>query len=569
MALTDPGARGFLTDRFELINRLGKKIVGYVDRPADNQTPQRAILITPVYGETKENNLLISSYFASNGFYSFRFDWTEHAGESDGEIFTCTLSKMKEDLLVLLDYLGDQYPLAKRGIFASSLAARVALKVASDHTPLDFLIQFAPVVNLQCTLEAVYREDLVANYLGGKRYGTLDVLGFIIDADAFLGNAVHGFSNLSSSLEDAKNVQVPTFFLVGEKDPWVQMDDSRSVFKMINTAHKRFSTIPTALHRLMENPIAAGKALKEAIAFSVCDKYERAESAVRISEPPSDQIRDRETLEKDHLRELYEFSKSDERQFWKKYLSGFQYIINIPDYWNLLELNYNLLGGAWPGQKILDAGCGNCNYGLFLLSKEMYKARQVPPLLSVPPISYFGLDFIWDAIKEGRQSIASLQNQFKTSSGIARRLPGTVEVKLTMADLEAENPFPDNFFDQICCNFVLSYVEDPTYVLKELCRVLKPGGKLIISSLKPDYDLSQVYRNFISVAENDEQVEKARKLLSNAATIRMKGLKGIYRFFTERELKQMVRREGLSRVKTFRAFGNQANLVVGQKIQRW
>ena len=41
--------------------------------------------------------------------------------------------------------------------------------------------------------------------------------------------------------------------------------------------------------------------------------------------------------------------------------------------------------------------------------------------------------------------------------------------------------YPDNTFDFIFCSHVLEYIKDDIKALKELCRVLKKGGKAIIS----------------------------------------------------------------------------------------
>ncbi len=40
-------------------------------------------------------------------------------------------------------------------------------------------------------------------------------------------------------------------------------------------------------------------------------------------------------------------------------------------------------------------------------------------------------------------------------------------------------PFGDNSFDSVVCTFTLCSVDDPAQVLRELSRVLKPGGRLL------------------------------------------------------------------------------------------
>ena len=44
-------------------------------------------------------------------------------------------------------------------------------------------------------------------------------------------------------------------------------------------------------------------------------------------------------------------------------------------------------------------------------------------------------------------------------------------------------PFEDNIFDRVVCTDVLVHVPDPALVLKEIARVLKPGGHLFFSAI--------------------------------------------------------------------------------------
>ena len=42
-------------------------------------------------------------------------------------------------------------------------------------------------------------------------------------------------------------------------------------------------------------------------------------------------------------------------------------------------------------------------------------------------------------------------------------------------------PFPDNFFDMVICSEVLEHIPDQHSAIKEMIRVLRPGGDLIVS----------------------------------------------------------------------------------------
>jgi len=126
-------------------------------------------------------------------------------------------------------------------------------------------------------------------------------------------------------------------------------------------------------------------------------------------------------------------------------------------------------------------------------------------------------------------------------------------------------PFKENTFDKLCCNLVISYLRSPTEALRGMVKLLKPGGRIVVTSLKPFADLSQVYRNFIKVAKNKAHLAEAQKLLSNAGRIKAKEAQGIYRFFSEEALTDFLKGAGVCEVETYRSLGNQANVAVGVK----
>lgn len=54
-----------------------------------------------------------------------------------------------------------------------------------------------------------------------------------------------------------------------------------------------------------------------------------------------------------------------------------------------------------------------------------------------------------------------------------------LQVDLRLGDVQALE-FPDFSFDTVAATFVFCSVPDPVLGLKEICRVLKPGGKVIL-----------------------------------------------------------------------------------------
>lgn len=100
-------------------------------------------------------------------------------------------------------------------------------------------------------------------------------------------------------------------------------------------------------------------------------------------------------------------------------------------------------------KRILDAGCGNGRYTHFLL-----KQADADALIT-------GFDYSQQMLRRARER---LQNERATH---------------VAADL-TRLPYADRSFDACVCGWVLEHLPDPKMGLKELARVLQPGGKLLL-----------------------------------------------------------------------------------------
>lgn len=179
---------------------------------------------------------------------------------------------------------------------------------------------------------------------------------------------------------------------------------------------------------------------------------------------------------------------------------------NVPADWYESSIKHNLLQRFWHWRRfvnvgkfigdvkgdMLDIGCCDGYFTNVILEKSQAK-------------SIVGIDVLDHAI-------AYAQKRYKDNK------------KLSFQTGEAHAlPFKANQFDHIFCLEALEHVEDPLIVLKEMRRVLKPGGKIHILIpaenllFKVIWALWKLYRgkiwkgSHLHEYENDEVLEYIRK----------------------------------------------------------
>jgi ubiquinone/menaquinone biosynthesis C-methylase UbiE len=104
-----------------------------------------------------------------------------------------------------------------------------------------------------------------------------------------------------------------------------------------------------------------------------------------------------------------------------------------------------------PADKILDIGCGT--------------GALLPDLQSLSPATIFGADV----------SLKHLQQALQTSQ----------ESLLVGADVH-HLPVAEAAFDMVLSHYFLMWIGDAAHAIRELCRVIKPGGYLVAFA-EPDY----------------------------------------------------------------------------------
>jgi ubiquinone/menaquinone biosynthesis C-methylase UbiE len=139
--------------------------------------------------------------------------------------------------------------------------------------------------------------------------------------------------------------------------------------------------------------------------------------------------------------------------------------------------------------------------------------------------------------------------------------------------------FKKNYFDKIIASLFISYLFNPAEIFYDFYRMLKPNGLLLVSSMKPDSDISLIFTNYIDkvqhfdfsdtdIKSQDISLLGAREMLNEAATLFELEEEGYFKFFSEIELVNMFKTAGFNHVQVHSSLGNppQAFIVTGRKI---
>jgi SAM-dependent methyltransferase len=158
---------------------------------------------------------------------------------------------------------------------------------------------------------------------------------------------------------------------------------------------------------------------------------------------------------------LYEEKKPHSQDFFGEYRDFWwnqDFIELMAKRWNLDKVN-----------SVLDVGCGIGHWG-----------RVLSPFLSRTCV-ISGIDMESESIHNAIQITKKyeLEKRFRYSVGLAEQIP-----------------FSDNTFDMVTCQTVLIHVKDVIKVLKEMKRVLKPGG--ILLAAEPNNSASNLIENSLS-----------------------------------------------------------------------
>ncbi|WP_455377033.1 PilZ domain-containing protein [Petrachloros mirabilis] len=521
------------------------------------------VIIAPGYGQTALDYLAFSHYLAEHRFRVLRYDHTNHIGNSEGELQHTTLRSMQHDLFKVVEFVRHTWPQAPTLVIASDLAARAALKAAVQIPSLDLLLLVNPSIDVGAMLTSVHGHDLVADYRFGLRRETSNLLGLNINVDLFISDIIAGhFTNLESTLDDLRLIHCPFAVVTSPAtSPSIPPPDIPHEFiaslgakpRMVNISTALTSPIPLApaihspaFEQILEQitsvlPIPVLPPRPETSALPYLIQHQRMEQEYTCLQHNSSQV-NRAALSAAHLGQLSQLG-------------------NLHEYRKLLDDLYGLLRPIGPDTLIVDIGIGESDLIRDILINHIYRDQQTIWTGKPCPLLVGGRSSI-ETIFQGRSAVQTLQRELST--GFVGRLAALppISVGWIMLDWEESLPFKSGSLHRVISNLSLPYVHSPLAALREWRRVLHPDGRLILTAIHPDTDLSSLYRRNLRQAHQDEFSTQAQPLLHFCGRLREAICHRTVHTFHRDTLSALLRQAGMTTFQILPIFDGQASVAV-------
>jgi SAM-dependent methyltransferase len=150
-------------------------------------------------------------------------------------------------------------------------------------------------------------------------------------------------------------------------------------------------------------------------------------------------------------------------------------------------------------------------------------------------------------------------------------LPGTLEDTFHM-------PIKPGWYNKILMSLVLSYVFNPAETLREVRRVMEPGGILVLSSMRPDTDVSGPFTRLLDKIEampeealppkwpKSRLLDSLRSFLNDAQALTELEEAGTFDFFDPEKLDGLLDEAGWVSLRKIPSYGDppQGYIVVAK-----
>lgn len=563
-----------VTEEIEILeyaNEKGEPIKAIVDAWG-NPRGATAVIIPPAWGRTKETllplALTIKETFKRAGepVVVVRFDGTNRRGESHIDPECCapgdeylhfTFSQAARDITATVRHLYESPRLCPRTavLVTFSLAAVEGRRALSSDLEGRFggWVCAVGMADLQSALRAISGGiDYGYGLLKGVRFGRHELVGVVADMDRTGLDAIeHKIGFLEEVRRDMAAIRIPITWIHGRHDAWMDIGRVQGVMSAGQISNRKLIEVPTG-HQLRSSrkaletfqliaeevgEMALGRRIPSAVpAFTVLENRRRAERA-RLPETPVDL-----------------------RAFWKDYILGrdrrigMELLTATAAYRNFLQTQIRLLG-IRQGSRIADFGSGTGE-----LSQALRSSPSGPTDLIVDEI-----DLLHAALKRSRERM---------------RGPAIspVVVNRAVADLDLCRGrslcVGNEVYDSVLASLLVNYLSSPERVLRAIYNATKPGGRVVVSGLRSDADISKLFmdgmKEFATPAAratlgNDAAEhfdDLVRSFLNDAARILDLEEKGTFRFWEPEEFLHLVSNAGFTNVRMDLSLGEPPQAIV-------
>jgi ubiquinone/menaquinone biosynthesis C-methylase UbiE len=558
-------------------NRDGEKIKAIVDSWGETRGAP-AVVIPPAWGRTKETLLPLAATIvesfkrAGQPVVIVRFDGIRKRGESyndpecrarGAEHLGFTFSQGVRDIEAVLDFLqqDERFQTKKAALVtfsASSIEGRRAV-ASESHGRLAGWVCVVGSADLQSMMRSISGGiDFVAGIERGLEFGLQEILGVVVDIDHAGRDAIEnqlGF--LEDACTDFERISVPITWLHGRYDAWMDLERVRHALSFGETRNRKLVVIPTG-HQLRSSreAIETFGSIAESLAPMISSR------PVKRVVPDLASLEERQRVERERVRG----APVDYRAFWRQYLLGregsvgIELMTNTSPHQELMRTQLEMLS-LRTGARVADLGSGT---GSFLqhLAEDRFALQSV---------TVHNFDFVASAHRHARERLCG------TKSGCFRT--GFVACDLGHLGESLGIPVRDESYDAVLGSLLISYLSKPQEFIAEVFRILRPAGRLVLSSLKPDADVAGIFYRGLAelqsgMAKLPDRLQSKRDLdvaargfLNDAARLIDFEEMGEFKFWDADELSRLVRVAGFTGTSVVPAFGDpcQAFVVTARK----
>ncbi|MCC6141464.1 MAG: PilZ domain-containing protein [Nitrospira sp.] len=557
------GRAAIVSARRECRNARGQVIAITDDHARHQISPSTPIVIlSPGFGCTQTDYVALSEFLALNRLRVLRYDYSNHIGQSDGDVLQTTLRSMQADLHTVLEFAQTTWPTASLAILAEDVAARVALKVVAQQPAAHLLLLANPVLDIQTALSAGHHHDLLADYRHGLRRGSGNVWGLNINLDQFLSDIIAGhYDTLATTVADLSALTVPMVILNSPptdpsmRYPFPSPDESLRALPAMPTTVSIPSTLSVTGRAFDARFVASFHTLFTEIA-RVCTL---GDSAPAMHTPTSHDISKQYLLERERIRIRHHVSQSTRDALWIAHLAQLPQLGTLHHHVRLLQDLYQQALPLEPGMRILDIGCGEGEFAQTLAVNRMYHrlhASHVPQR----PLHYLGIDRSEETVSAAEQAFTALHQELQSMFPVA-----AAPAPAVTAEWGTRLPVAHASADRIVSHLALSFTASPLTFLRQAITTLAQDGHLIVTCVQPHTDLAGLYREQLHRAGQDELSPAAQIFLHYLGRLHEAIRHGLLHSFDREQLSGLLTHAGAIPLRIVPVLDGQLLLATARK----